>query len=510
MDAEDVITGNPAAKAEIPPVWTHRASELAVLYELTDRLHRAHSIEEIHAAALDAIAVGLHCARCAILLMDEAGVMRFVAARGLSQGYRNAVEGHSPWGPGDPNPMPVLVGDTELVGESEAIKAAIRREGIRALAFYPISDGDRLIGKFMTYYDTRRAFGETESELALTIARQIAFAISRLRLEELRGTAERASQRLAAIVEFSDDAIVGKDLNGVIFSWNAGAERIFGYRPEEAIGRPVTMLIPQDRHNEEPEILARIRRGERVDHFETVRRRKDGTLIDISLTISPIKDASGRIVGASKIARDITEKKRMEAERDLMVAELSHRVKNTLATVISIARQSFTDPATAEARRSFSSRLQGLAQTHSRLAESSWTGVSLATIFADELAPYTNKDANNVRLAGTNISLNPRCALTLGLAVHELVTNAAKYGALSTTEGCVRVHWSMANDLLHIEWREEGGPRVDQPERSGFGRLLLERALASDLKGAVRMDFAPDGLHCVIEIPSSDCVGACP
>ena len=124
--------------------------------------------------------------------------------------------------------------------------------------------------------------------------------------------AERAALLLGAIVDSSDDAIISKDLNGIITSWNKSAERVFGYTAAEAVGQSITMLIPPDRLDEEPNILARLRRGERVDHFETIRRRKDGTLLDISLTISPVKDADGRIIGASKIARNITERKRAE------------------------------------------------------------------------------------------------------------------------------------------------------------------------------------------------------
>ena len=118
--------------------------------------------------------------------------------------------------------------------------------------------------------------------------------------------------RLAAAIEFSDDAIITKTLEGVIVTWNAGAERMFGYSPEEAMGRPITLLIPEDHSDEEPAILARLRRGERIDHYETIRQRKDGTLLNISLSVSPIKDASGRIIGAVKIARDITRQKRIE------------------------------------------------------------------------------------------------------------------------------------------------------------------------------------------------------
>ena len=122
------------------------------------------------------------------------------------------------------------------------------------------------------------------------------------------------AQRLAAIVSSSDDGIISKDLNGVITSWNAGAGRIFGYAADEIIGKPGTVLIPQDRHDEEPGILRRILRGERIDHYETIRQRKDGTRIDISLTVSPIRNAEGKITGASKIARDITGQKRVEAQ----------------------------------------------------------------------------------------------------------------------------------------------------------------------------------------------------
>ena len=155
-----------------------------------------------------------------------------------------------------------------------------------------------------------------------------------------RKLSEQASSRLAAIVESNDDAIISKDLNSVIQSWNGGARRLFGYTPAEAIGQSVTMLMPPERIDEEPGILDRIRRGDRIDHYETVRQRKDGTLVDISLTVSPLYDEHGQVVGASKIARDITDRKRaeralLEADRhkNEFLATLAHELRNPLAPI---------------------------------------------------------------------------------------------------------------------------------------------------------------------------------
>lgn len=321
-------------------------------------------------------------------------------------------------------------------------------------------------------------------------------------------------QRLAAIVESSDDAILSKDLNGIIQSWNSGAERLFGYTADEVVGKCVTILIPDDHLDEEPKILERIRSGERVESYETVRQRKDGSLVDISLTVSPIRDAYGKVVGASKIARDISERKQAEAAlvraaemQKLLVAELSHRVKNTLAIVASIAEQSFSTGQPIErACQAFRDRIRALGQTHSRLAEANWAGVSLETILVDELAPYRRADGGNIHICGPLVKLTPKQALTLGMAIHELTTNAAKYGALSSDQGNVHVDWRVdpGHRKLVMRWRESGGPPVRAPQRGGFGRLLLERAVAADLRGDVRLDFAEEGLRCDVAVPLDD------
>jgi PAS domain S-box-containing protein len=303
------ITDRKRAEAAL----ARRMEEQAALFAFSERLQHCSSPAQVYDAALDAITRALACERASILLFDQADVMRFVAWRGLSEAYRGAVEGHSPWARDEPDPKPVYMSDVAGSDLPDELKRTIATERIGAAAFIPVVWDGGLTGKFMAYYDAPHQFSEPEIDVALTLARLLGFSLARLEAERVRKATERDARQLAAIVESSEDAIASKNLNGVIQTWNAAAERVFGYRAEEAIGRPITMLIPADRQDEEPGILARIRRGERVDHFETVRRRKDGHLIDVSLTISPIRDSRGRIVGASKIARDITERKLAEA-----------------------------------------------------------------------------------------------------------------------------------------------------------------------------------------------------
>ncbi|HLV87892.1 MAG TPA: PAS domain S-box protein [Candidatus Sulfotelmatobacter sp.] len=289
-----------------------RARQQKALFHLADELHRAASMEDVYNAALNAILDALQCNRASILLCDDAGVMHFKSWRGLSNDYRAATDGHSAWRPDDNNPQPVCIADINTADLSESLKAVIRKEGIGALAFIPLVLDGKLTGKFMVYFNTPHRFAPDEIDVSVTIARQLSFAIHRCRVDESLRESNKAAGLLAAIVTSSDDAIVSKDLDGIIKSWNSSAERIFGYSAQEAIGQHITLIIPPDRLAEENAILARIRRAEKIDHFHTVRRRKDGTLIDVSVTISPVCDSSGRVIGASKVARDITAQKRAE------------------------------------------------------------------------------------------------------------------------------------------------------------------------------------------------------
>jgi PAS domain S-box-containing protein len=311
-----------------------------------------------------------------------------------------------------------------------------------------------------------------------------------------------ATQRIAAIVESSDDAIVSKDLDGVIISWNKGAEHIFGYTAEEVVGKPITILIPADRQDEEPAILERVRRGERIEHFETVRMRKNGSPVDISLTVSPVKNAEGRTIGASKIARDITERKRAEAQITVLAREAEHRAKNVLATVQATVHLSHSD--TPEGlKRTIEGRIQALANVHRLFVESRWTGAELHTLVEEELAAYCRDGEARARIDGPDLVMRPDIAQAVAVALHELATNAAKHGALSVAEGHVRVEWSCASDgRLVLRWTETGGPPVEPPTRQGFGTRVMDGMIRGQLKGEMRFDWRAEGLVCEIALPT--------
>ena len=472
----------------------HR-DEQAALYAFTDKLFRASSLTDVCDAALDAIRRGLGCERASVLLFDETGVMRFVASSGLSESYRRAVDGHSPWTRDVVAPQPICIGDVAASDFPEPLKATVKAEGIAATAFIPLVVEGKLVGKFMAYYDAPHAFSQAEIDLAVTIARQLGFSIQRLRSDEARRRAEHASRLLASIVESSDDAIVSKDLNGLVTSWNQAAQRIFGYTAEEMIGRPIATLIPEDRTNEEVLILERIRRGELVDHYETVRRRKDGSLIDVSLTVSPVRDATGKVSGASKIVRDITERKEAQARHDILTQEIQHRTKNLFAVVQAVVARSFAGKKTVdEAQSAVLSRLGSLAQTHLLLMDQQWEGAELADIVNSEMKPY----ADRVLAHGPSLVLSAKAAQNFALAIHELATNAAKYGSLSTPAGRVYISWSISKPngvgQFSFRWEERGGPAVSAPGQKGFGSTVLEQVMAEYFDVPPRMEFASGGV----------------
>ena len=475
-------------------VARHRDEQKA-LYAFTDRLFRASTLQDVYAAALEAIRRALRCERAAVLLFDEAGAMRFVAWAGLSEDYRRAVDGHSPWTRDVKDPQPICIADVATSDLPDTLKATVEAEGIAATAFIPLVVEGQLVGKFMAYHGAPHAFDQAEIDLAIAIARQLGFSIQRIRSEEERRRAEHASRLLAAIVETSDDAIVSKDLNGIVTSWNKGAERIFGYTAREMIGKPITTLIPADLVNTEPRILERIRRGERIDHYETVRQRKDGSLIDVSLSVSPVMDGSGKVVGASKIVRDITERKQAQARHDMLTAEIQHRTKNLFAVVQAVVSRSFAGKKTVERRADRCCRSPHIAGPNASAAD----GSGVAGCRAGRNRELGNEALRGqVTASGPSLVLSARAAQNFALAIHELATNAAKYGALSTTVGRVYINWSIAKangaGEFTFQWQERGGPPVSPPTQKGFGSAVLEQVMAEYFDVPPRIEFASAGV----------------
>jgi PAS domain S-box-containing protein len=311
-----------------------------------------------------------------------------------------------------------------------------------------------------------------------------------------------AALLLASVVETSDDAIISKNLDGIITSWNKGAERIFGYMAEEIIGKSVKVLIPRENHAEEDTILERIRRGQRIEHYETIRQRKHGSLINVSLTVSPVADHQGKIVGASKIARDITERTRTEAQISLLAREAEHRTKNILATVQATVH--LTQSETIDGLKStIEGRIQALANVHALFVQSRWEGANLSKLVTQELSPYCQDVEARARIEGPDLLLEPYAAQTIAITLHELATNAAKYGALSVPDGRVHVAWSGVDKAhLILRWTETGGRLVTPPTRKGFGTRVMERMIREQLKGKMQFEWRADGLVCEIVLPA--------
>jgi PAS domain S-box-containing protein len=318
-----------------------------------------------------------------------------------------------------------------------------------------------------------------------------------------RHQTEIDQQRLAAIVTSSDDAIVSKSLDGRITSWNAGATRIFGYDASEMVGQSITRIIPPELHDEEKRILAQLARGERLDHYETVRVAKDGRTVEVSLTVSALRDRFGKVVGAAKVARDITERKRAEKLQHLLTEELNHRVKNTLATIQAIASQSLLHSSNPRHFvTAFSGRIQALAQAHSLLTRETLLGADMGAIVRDQVLLGAAGD-DRISCSGPSVMINPQAAVQLALVLHELGTNARKYGALSVPNGRLSLRWGMrANETDHflLDWEESNGPKVSVPTTRGFGTTLIEETLRT-LGGEAVIHYYANGLTCGITLP---------
>ncbi|MGZ3409960.1 MAG: HWE histidine kinase domain-containing protein [Xanthobacteraceae bacterium] len=252
--------------------------------------------------------------------------------------------------------------------------------------------------------------------------------------------------------------------------------------------------------------MARALRGETIAGEELEVRFTDGSAISLLAQANPMRNSAGDVIGAVSACIDITDRKRIEDHRVLLLNELNHRVKNTLATVQSIAAQSFRGAAAEPtARKLFESRLMALSRAHNVLTRENWEGAYLGEIVAESLSPYQGGDRGRFELNGPPVWFSSKMALAISMALHELATNASKYGALSTEFGRVVVEWNIDKSVspaqLKIIWSERDGPSVAAPARKGFGSRLIERGLAQELGGQARIDYLPTGIVCEITAP---------
>lgn len=328
--------------------------------------------------------------------------------------------------------------------------------------------------------------------------------------ERQRAEAERG--RLAAIVDSSREMIIGHTLEGTITSWNASAERILGYQAGRVLGKSLSLLVPAGDAGMTRKLLQACEQRQPTE-LEMEWLRLDGSPVEVAVTCSPVVDVDGHAIAGSLIARDVTERTQAARHLQLMLGELNHRVKNTLASVQAIALQTVAHSSGLEQfRDAFLSRLQALSNTHNLLANDAWIGAGLREVVLGELAPYQQDGVLRVELTGEALQLTPKAALALSMALHELATNAGKYGALSTPQGRVAVEWytriEKGQPWLRLLWTEHDGPPITVPGRRGFGSRLIEEGLAFELDGKVALHFEPDGVTCRIDVPLSELVQA--
>jgi PAS domain S-box-containing protein len=334
----------------------------------------------------------------------------------------------------------------------------------------------------------RGRLGELEAEVA------------RLR-RELDASRWDASRCRAILESARDYAILTVDSGGRVTSWNAGAAHLLGWSEGEAQGMDSRLTFtPEDRARAAPEAEMAQAAAEGRAEDERWHLRKDGTRFWGSGLLVPL-DGSAE-PGFLKIMRDRTERREGDERQGVLLRELAHRVKNTLALILSMARQTGSRAADlVEFVGAFEGRLQALAAAHDLLSESGWRSTSLAALVEAALAPHQGRGGEPIRVEARDLPLRPAAAQNVVLALHELATNAAKHGALSTPGGRVELEIGPAGDDLVLTWREEGGPAVAPSSEPGFGTILLEQLVAYQHGGEVRFDWQPGGLVCTLRLP---------
>ena len=370
------------------------------------------------------------------------------------------------------------------------------RIGLRSGIVVPVIDNGRYAGGLFVQDDVPRSWTRHQVMLVQSATHRLWHALKRLRTEIAMRESE---QRYRLIFEQANDIIFTADIDQRITACNAAAARALGLSREAIVGASIADFVSAADFEQTSAMLRH-----KLDHGGNTRHEvgvtgADGRAMRWENDSTVIVDRDGKAMGLLSISRDVTERRAFDERQRLLINELNHRVKNALALVQAIAHQSFRPGVeSATAQRDFLARLGTLAKAHDLLTREHWEGVTMAEIVRAATAAF---DAARVEAQGPPLRLTPKAAVAVAMALHELGTNAMKYGALSTPAGCVQIGWSSDAERFCLGWQEHDGPPVTAPSRRGFGVKMVERALASDLHGSVSVAFLPQGVQCAIDAP---------
>jgi PAS domain S-box-containing protein len=497
----DVLGVHEVSRETTSFVFKKRSDE--VLIALDDRLLTALSVEAMIEEALALIGKTLGAQRVAFSEIDETRTSVTVH-RCWTDGSVGDLAGQYPRGPYATLTDQLAAGQIVAIEDvrtdprtaNSRLVDGAARIGLRAVLAVPVSDRGRHIGSVMVQQGEPRRWLPYQMELATAATARLWYAIVRLRAETAR-TASEARYRL--IFEQANDIIFTADVDQRITDCNEAGAAAMGLTREQIIGRSISEFVSTEDFEQTTSMLQyKIDQGGNTRHEVTVEGR-DGVRMQWENNSTLVVDSDNRPLGLLSISRDVTARRAFDERRELLIHELNHRVKNTLALVQALAQQSFRpDADAADAPANFEGRLRTLAAAHDLLTREQWEGVTLAELVRAATIPL---GAERIRADGGAMTVTPKAAVALAMAIHELGTNAIKYGALSNATGYITLTWKAEPDAFVLEWIEHGGPPVAAPERRGFGVRMIERVLASDIGGSVKLDFAEQGLQCRIQAP---------
>lgn len=390
-----------------------------------------------------------------------------------------------------------VASDPATAGSAD-VQAAFAAIDTRAALTASLAVAGRMRAALYVHAREPRPWSAGDVALVQDVAQRTWAELARARAE---AEAHASEERYRRLFDQASDLILTLALDRTITGANPAAAAALGLTQEQLIGRKTWEFVAPDSREETRRMLEqKMREGGGTTRYEVLACTAAGADLYLEISSGLTFDDGGQPEGVHLVARDITARKRWELHQQLLVGELNHRVKNTLAIVQSLTHQTFRpgqDPAASI--KAFEGRLQALAMAHNLLTRENWEAAGIYDVVDAALEPFS--PAGRRQVSGQPVRVPPQTAVSLALAVHELATNASKYGALSNETGRVRVEWDQRDGRLALSWVEEGGPPVTAPSRQGFGTRMLSRALARELNGTVTLTYDPAGLRCLIEAP---------